>query len=288
MRTDPTKQTSIVIECGKDYILKLKLDRPLVIFDIESTGTNYRTDRIVEIAFIILRPDGSETTERFLVNPEMPIPAEVTKIHGISDADVRDAPTFKALAPKLYALLQDCDLGGYNLIRFDIPMLIEEFLRASINFSLEGRRVVDAQRIFHKNEPRDLTAALAFYCGGTVHVDAHGAVADARATLQVLEGELDRYPDLPRTMVELDAYCSLRETSWVDREGKFKLENGEVIINFGKKKGESLKNLVRTDPGFLRWILKSDFSSDTKDVVRKALESPRGSPLGAGLADQLK
>jgi DNA polymerase-3 subunit epsilon len=212
----------------------------------------------------------------------------VTKIHGISDADVRDAPTFKALAPKLYALLQDCDLGGYNLIRFDIPMLIEEFLRASINFSLEGRRVVDAQRIFHKNEPRDLTAALAFYCGGTVHVDAHGAVADARATLQVLEGELDRYPDLPRTMVELDAYCSLRETSWVDREGKFKLENGEVIINFGKKKGESLKNLVRTDPGFLRWILKSDFSSDTKDVVRKALESPRGSPLGAGLADQLK
>jgi len=268
--------------------LNLKLDRPLAIFDIESTGTNYRTDRIVEIAFIILKPDGSETTEVFRVNPEMPIPAEVTQIHGITDADVRDCPTFKALAQQLYALLQDCDLGGYNLIRFDIPMLIEEFLRASINFSLEGRRIVDAQRIFHKKEPRDLTAALAYYCGGVAHPDAHGAVADARATLQVLEGELERYADLPRTMNELDAYCSLRESSWVDREGKFKLENGEVVINFGKKKGETLKNLARNDPSFLRWMLKSDFSSDTKEIVRKALESPRPSPLGNPLADQLK
>lgn len=268
--------------------MKLKLDRSLAIFDIESTGTNIRTDRIVEIAFIFLRPDGSESTEVFRVNPEMPIPAEATQIHGISDADVRDCPTFKALAPRLFALLQDCDLGGYNLIRFDIPMLIEEFLRASINFSLDGRRIVDAQRIFHKKEPRDLTAALAFYCGGAVHAEAHGAVADARATLQVLEGELDRYPDLPRTLGELDAYCSLRDAAWVDREGKFKLENGEVVINFGKKKGESLKQLARTDPGFLRWMLKSDFSSDTKDIVRKALESSRPNPLGNALADGLK
>ena len=161
-------------------MVKLKLDRPLAIFDIESTGMNPRTDRIVEIAFIFVRPDGGETTEVFRVNPEMPIPPEVTQIHGISDADVRDCPTFKALAPKLLALLEGCDLGGYNLLRFDIPMLIEEFLRASIRFSIEGRRIVDVQRIYHKKEPRDLTAALAFYCGGAVHTDAHGAAADAR------------------------------------------------------------------------------------------------------------
>jgi DNA polymerase-3 subunit epsilon len=267
-------------------MLNVKLDRPLAIFDIEATGTNIRTDRIVELAVVKILPAEGKEVHVFRVNPEMPIPAEAAAIHGITDADVAHCPPFKAVAPKIFRLFDGCDLGGYNVLRYDIPLLQEEFTRASLNFTLEGRRVLDAQRIFHRKEPRDLTAALSFYCG-EMHVDAHGAEADALATLRVIEGQFARYPDLPQTMEDLDAYCNPRDASWVDREGRLKIENGEIVLNFGKKKGESLKALARNDPGFLKWMLKGDFPSDTKEHVRKALSEYRADPIGAMLGDML-
>lgn len=267
-------------------MFKWQLDRPLAVFDIESTGTNPRADRIIELAIVKLLPKGGQQVLTYQVNPGIPIPPEAAAIHGITDADVANKPLFRAIAPELYRELDGCDLGGYNIIRFDIPMLIEEFQRASLNFSLDGRRVIDAQRIFHKREPRDLKAALAFYCN-ELFLDGHRAEADALATLRVLEGQFERYGDLPRDLSELDKYCSVRDPSWVDRDGKLRWAGGEITINFGKKKGEKLRDLARTDPSFLRWILKGDFASDTKEIVAKILEGKRIDPIGAAIGDQL-
>ena len=269
------------------YMHKWQLDRPLAVFDIEATGINPRTDRIIELSIIkLMPPKGEHQLHSFLINPGIPIPPESTVIHGIKDADVADKPLFKTLAPELFRLLDGCDLGGYNIIRFDIPMLIEEFLRASLNFSMDGRRIVDAQRIFHKREPRDLKAALQFYCG-ELFLEGHRAEADALATVRVLEGQFAKYSDLPRNLDDLDKYCDLRDPAWVDRDGKLRWTNGEITINFGKKKGERLTELARVDPGFLKWILKSDFASDTKAIVTKILEGKKIDPIGAGIADQL-
>ncbi len=269
-------------------MFKWQLEKPLIIFDVEATGVNPRADRIIELSAVKLYPDQSRETHTVRINPGIPIPPETTNIHGITDADVADAKPFRDQAPRLFQLFDGCDLGGYNCIRFDVPMLIEEFLRASINFSLDGRRIIDAQRIYHKREPRDLTAALAFYCK-TQLLNAHGAEADALATLQVFEGQFQRYPDLPRDIVTLHKYCDLRDPSWADRDGKLRWVGGAITVNFGKKKGESLVDLAVKDPGFLRWMLKGDFASDTKDFVTKALnnQAPK-SPVGAGLRDQLQ
>ncbi|MEI6165970.1 MAG: 3'-5' exonuclease [bacterium] len=264
-----------------------QLDRPLAVFDIESTGINPRSDRIIELSIVkLLPPKGLQELRTFIVNPGIPIPPESSAIHGITEADVAGKPLFRDLAPEIYRFLEGCDLAGYNIIRFDIPMLIEEFLRASINFSMEGRRMVDAQRIYHKREPRDLKAALQHYCG-ELFLEGHRAEADALATVRVLEGQFNRYPDLPRTMNELDKYCDLRDPSWVDRDGKLRWVNGEIAINFGKKKGEKLSDLSKRDPNFLRWILKSDFASDTKAIVEKILNGEKVSPVGSALTDQL-
>jgi DNA polymerase-3 subunit epsilon len=265
---------------------KWQLERPLAVLDIEATGINPRTDRIIELSIIKIPPKGERRILTYKVNPGMPIPPEATAIHGIKDSDVADAPLFPAIAPAVYKELDGCDLGGYNLIRFDIPMLIEEFLRASITFSMNNRFVVDAQRIFHKKEPRDLKAALAFYCN-EIYLEGHHAEADALATVRVLEGQLSRYSDLPRSIAELDKYCDLRDPSWADRDGKLRWLNGEVTINFGKKKGEKLTDLAAADPGFLKWILRGDFASDTKAIVTKVLQGKRPDPIGTGLGDQL-
>jgi DNA polymerase-3 subunit epsilon len=264
-----------------------QLDRPLAVFDIESTGINPRTDRIIELSIVkLLPPKGMQEVRTFVVNPGIPIPPESTAIHGITEADVAGKPLFRDMAAEIYRFLEGCDLAGYNIIRFDIPMLIEEFLRASINFSMEGRRLVDAQRIYHKREPRDLKAALQHYCG-ELFLEGHRAEADALATVRVLEGQFNRYPDLPRTMNELDKYCDLRDPAWVDRDGKLRWANGEIAINFGKKKGEKLSDLAKRDPNFLRWILKSDFASDTKAIVEKILNGEKITPIGSALNDQL-
>ena len=262
---------------------ELNLERPLAVLDLETTGISPRADRIVEIAAVRITPDGKHQIYRRRVNPGIPIPAEATRIHGISDGDVADCPAFADIAEEVYAFLATCDLAGYNVARFDVPMLIEEFIRAGIDFDADERRVVDVQTIFHKHEPRDLTAALAYYCG-ELHVDAHGAEADTLATARVLEGQLGKYPDLPREVAALDQYCNPRDPDWVDRQGRLKWRDGEIVLNFGRKKGTLLRELVDNDPNFVKWMLRSDFPKDTRRVVSDAAQGRWPSPPGKGRA----
>ena len=252
-------------------MLKMKLDRPIAFFDIEATGISPRADRIVELCIIKIMPDKSHSTHTFRINPQMSIPEDASNIHGILDADVADCPTFPKLAKDILDVLEGCDLGGFNIGRFDIPMLNEEFTRAGMAFGIESRRILDAQRIFHQKEPRNLSAALAFYCG-EMHLDAHGAEPDVIATIKVFEGQLERYPDLPHDMDALDDFCHPRDPAWADKTGRLRWSNGLVALNFGRKKGELLKDLVAKDPGFIKWMLRSDFPKDTREIVQNATE----------------
>ena len=248
----------------------LPLERPLVFFDTETTGTNPRADRIVEIACVKTTPDGAsgEWVRRF--NPGMPIPPVSTSIHGISDADVASAPRFRDCAAELAAFLDGCDLGGYNITGFDLPVLRIEFLRAGVPFDVTQRRIVDAQRIFFAREPRHLSAAARFYCQSD-HDGAHGALADARMTLRVLAGQLERYADIPRTVAELhDLFCAGVDQD-MDPEGRFRMVQGEPTVNFGKNRGRTLRDMSREEPGFFRWILKGDFSEHVKAIAKKYL-----------------
>ncbi len=248
----------------------LPLERPLVVFDTETTGTNSRSDRIVEIACVKIHPDGRREDWERRLNPGIPIPAASTAIHGISDADVASAPRFRDVAAELAAYLAGCDLAGYNIAGFDLPVLRAEFLRAGVAFEVTDRRLVDAQRIFFAREPRHLAAAARFYCQSD-HDGAHGARADAEMTLRVLVGQLERYAELPRSVAELhDQFCAGIDQD-IDPEGRFRLVNGEPTVNFGKNRGRLLKDISREEPGFLRWILKGDFSEPVKSVARKYL-----------------
>jgi len=249
----------------------LTLQRPLAFIDIEATGTSPRGDRIVELAIVKLMPNGERRTRVFRVNPRMPIPPEAIAIHGITDADVADAPAFPAIANDVLALLADCDIGGYNIARYDIPMLEEEFLRAGLKFNTDDIRIVDAQRIYHRKEPRDLTAAVRFFCGEALE-NAHGAEADAVASLDVLLAELDRYPDLPTNVEGLDAYCNPRDPAWVDRIGRLKWQDGEIVLNFRRKKGLTLRRMIAEEPSFIRWMLRSDFPRDVKQILTDAMD----------------
>lgn len=249
--------------------LPLKLTRPLAVFDIESTGASPRGDRIIDLAITLIFPDGRRESHTFRVNPEMPIPEDSSRIHGIHDADVAGCPTFRDIAPRLSELLADCDLAGYNMVRFDLVMLTEEFQRAGITFNVEGRRLIDAQRVFHRREPRDLSAALAFYCG-EMHLGAHGAEADVLATIRVLEGQYERYPDLPDDVDALHEYCNPKRPGWVDQSGRLRWEGSEVVLNFGRKKGVPLRGVIRSEPDFIKWMLKSDFPADTRRIVEDA------------------
>ena len=252
-------------------MMTLKLERPIVFFDIESTGLNRKTDRIVDLAMIKIHPDGSRISVVFRVDPEMPISEEATRVHGITNEDVKGCKTFRQVAPDVAAFLEGCDLAGYNLIQFDIPMLEEEFRRAGVVISLKNCRIVDAQKIFHRMEPRDLTAALAFYCGEE-HTGAHGALADVEATIKVLEGQLARYSELPENVSQLADFCMPKEADTLDREGKLRWgPDGEVQINFGQNKGKSLRFLAEKDKSYLNWILNKDFPEDVKNVVRNAV-----------------
>jgi DNA polymerase-3 subunit epsilon len=233
---------------------RLKLSKPLAILDLETTGTTTSQDRIVEIAILTIEPDGKETPYRTLVNPGIPIPPEATKVHGIDDDDVKDCPTFNELAVKLYQILEESDLAGFNLIRFDLPMLQTEFARTKVKFSLENRRIIDACHIFHKKEPRDLAAALKFFCDEE-HTEAHSAMTDVRACWKVLAAQVSRYKDL-----SLDL-----------QERKFDWRHNEATFAFGKHRGSSLKDIAKREPDFLAWMLRSDFEPETKAIVEKAL-----------------
>ncbi|MCO5061020.1 MAG: exonuclease domain-containing protein [Kiritimatiellae bacterium] len=256
----------------------VQTDRPIAFFDIESTGINIYEDRIIDLAIVLVHPDGRREEHTYRVNPGRPIPVEASRVHGIYDDDVKDCPTFDAVARNVAAVLENADLGGYNIARFDVPLLEREMERAGVPFSGSGRRIVDAQRIFHRREPRDLTAALKFYTG-KAHDGAHGALADVLATLDVLEGQYKRYEDLPRPIGDLHEYCNPKDPTWVDSTGRLKWVNGEVTINFGsKQRGKKLRDIVKFEPGFLRWMLDQNFPRDTMDIVGDALKGKFPSP----------
>jgi DNA polymerase-3 subunit epsilon len=248
----------------------LPLDRPLVFFDTETTGTNPRSDRIIEIACVKVLPGGRREEFVRRVHPGVPIPAASSAIHGIRDADVVQLPCFRDIALDLAAFLDGADLAGYNITGFDLPVLRSEFLRAGIPFEIADRRLVDAQRIFFAREPRHLSAAARFYCQAD-HAGAHGALADAEMTLRVLAGQLERYAELPRSVTQLhELFCAGLDQD-IDPEGRIRLVNGEPTINFGKNRGRLLRDISREEPGFLRWIIKGDFSEPVKQIARKYL-----------------
>lgn len=249
----------------------IKIDRPLCFLDIEATGVTPRADRIIELAIVKIAPDGSETAKEWLLNPEVPIPIETVAIHGITDEIVTNCPRFADAALEIRAFIGDADLGGFNLTRFDIPMLCEEFARAGVAFEAESRRILDAQKIFHAREPRNLAAALAFYCGRE-HTDAHGAAADTRATIDVVIGQFKRYTDLPADLEALDRLFNPRDPFNADRAGRFRWIDGRLTVNFGKKKGTLVEDLIKNDPGFLKWIARSDFPLETRTIAENALK----------------
>ena len=255
----------------------LNLTEPLIVFDIESTGVSPRRDRIIELAAVRLSPDGKEETKTWLFNPTVPIPPETTAIHGITDEIVRDCPTFADRAREVFDFFRGAALSGFNADRFDIPCLEEEFARVGINFGANQRRHVDVQRIYHRKEPRDLTAAVRFYLGRD-HEGAHGAEADAQATLAVLKAQLERYADLPRDVAALDEYLVPRDPLNADRNGLLRWKDGALTVNFGKKKGESLTRLMMNEPNYLKWIVKGDFDTDVRMIVRDLLENGRLPP----------
>lgn len=254
----------------------IQLTRPLAIFDLETTGTNITKDRIVEIAIIKLHPDGSETSYCKRVNPEMPIPAEVSAIHGIYDKDVVNEPTIKDLAQEIMDFIVDSDLGGYNSNKFDIPVLAEELMRAGIEVDFEQRKFVDVQNIFHKMEQRTLSAAYQFYCGQTLE-NAHSALYDTRATLEVLKSQLERYPNLQKDVPSLAEFSRAGNMDLLDFAGRIALnEKGEAVYNFGKHKGKTVKEVMRIEPGYYGWMLDADFPLYTKQVLRKEMEKIKG------------
>jgi len=247
--------------------MKLNLKNPLVFFDLETTGTNINVDRIVEICYLKVYPNGNEESRTMRINPEMHIPQEATDVHGIHDEDVRDCPTFKEVARSIAHELEGCDLAGFNSNRFDIPVLAEEFLRAGVDVDLSRRKFIDVQVIFHKMEQRTLSAAYKFYCGKNLE-DAHTAEADTRATYEVLMAQLDRYPDLKNDITFLSEYSSFNRN--VDFAGRMVYnDSGVEVFNFGKYRGMSVAEVLKKDPGYYSWILSSDFTLNTKAMLTK-------------------
>jgi len=246
----------------------LVLQKPLAILDLETTGTDPQTDRIVEIGILKVLPDGRTEHRNYRVNPGIPIPPEATAIHGIADADVANEPRFAQLVANLLTFLEHCDLCGFNLKRFDLRVLYVEFNRASQPLSLEGRAILDPMEIFHAREPRDLAGAVRFYCGRE-HEGAHAAFTDVLATAEVLDAMLYRYADLPRTVAALDQH--LKNPNAVDSAGNFVRVAGEIRFAFGKHRGQPLDAIARMKPEYLQWMLTQDFFDDAKAVVKEAL-----------------
>ena len=240
--------------------MELQLQRPLVVFDLESTGLNPHYDRIVEIAALKVWPDGRQEHYEKRVNPERPIPPRVVRIHGISNQDVAGAPTFREIAGEICGLLHGSDLAGFGILQFDIPLLTAELKRVGVELDTSDVRVVDSKVIYHKREPRTLSAALEFYCNEE-HTDAHGA----------MEGQLQKYPDLAHRVDELDAYCNPQDQDDIDPDGKLRWSDDEVILDFGQKKGIPLRQMAHQEPQYLEWMLRKDFSDDVKDIVQDAL-----------------
>ncbi|HOU01324.1 MAG: 3'-5' exonuclease [Bacteroidales bacterium] len=245
--------------------MELKLKRPIVFIDLETTGINVSSDRIVEISALKIHPNGKEQWLNTRVNPEMPIPEKATEIHGISDKDVAGSPTFKEIAKNIAVFLEGCDLAGYNAIKFDIPVLAEEFLRVNLDFNFRKRRYVDPQVIFYKKEQRTLAAAYQFYCKKTLE-NAHSAQADTSATYEVLKAQLDTYSDLENDVEKLSAFSAFNEN--VDFAGRIIMnEKGVEVFNFGKHKGRPVEDVFKEDPAYYSWMMNGDFPLYTKKVL---------------------
>ncbi|MFA6658875.1 MAG: 3'-5' exonuclease [Victivallaceae bacterium] len=250
---------------------ELDIKRPIIFFDLETTGTNIIRDRIVEISVVKIFPDGAKESYTRLVNPEMPIPQASSAIHGITDADVVGKPIFGEIAPRLLEYFEGCDIGGYNIIKFDIPLLINEFTRVGIEFKTDGRKIIDAYNIFCKLYPRSLSAAYTFFCGKTLGEDAHSAEADVLATIDVLFGEITKHPEIGNTAEALHQYSDNSDPDSIDANGRFKWSGDYVVVCFSKYSGMKLQDLAVSEPGFLKWIIKSDFPDDVKKIAQDAL-----------------
>lgn len=248
--------------------MKLQLTRPIAFIDLETTGINITTDRIVELAIVKISPDGSKIVKRKLINPLMPIPASSSAIHGITDEMVKDAPSFKQIANEIKQFIEGADLGGYNSNRFDIPMLLEEFLRAGIEYTVDGKKLVDVQKIFHMMEQRTLSAAYKFYCSKTLE-GAHGAEADATATWEVLEAQLERYPQIGDSVESIVKFTG--EDDIVDFARRFVKEKGIEVFNFGKHKGKPVTQVLKEEPQYYDWMMKGDFPINTKQKLTEML-----------------
>lgn len=256
----------------------LNLNRPLVFFDLETTGVHVGSDRIVQICLLKIMPDQSESVRNYLINPEMPIPPGTTAIHGITDADVRDKPTFRMMAGEIAAFIGNADLAGYNSNKFDVPLLVEEFLRAEVDFELKNRNLIDVQNIFHKMEQRTLKAAYRFYCSKELE-NAHDAEADTRATMEVFKAQIERYKDTEYddpsgrkskpvvNNMEALATFSLAHPK-ADLVGHIGLDTeGMEVFNFGKHRGKPVEEVFRKEPSYYDWMMQGDFPRSTKKVI---------------------
>ncbi len=248
--------------------MKLNLKNPLVFFDLETTGVNINNDRIVEICYLKVYPNGNEESKTMRINPEMHIPEQSSAVHGIYDEDVADCPTFKEVAKQIARDIEGCDLAGFNSNRFDVPLLAEEFLRAGVDIDMSRRKFIDVQVIYHKLEQRTLSAAYKFYCDKNLE-GAHTAEADTRATYEVLKAQLDRYPEaLQNDMGFLSEYSSF--TRNVDFAGRMVYNEQNIpVFNFGKYKGQPVEEVLRKDPGYYSWMLQGDFTLNTKQMLTR-------------------
>ncbi len=258
--------------------MNLQLNRPIAFIDLETTGLSISADRIVEICILKVNVNGEKQIKTQRINPTIPIPAEVTAIHGISNEDVKDMPTFKQLAGELAHFLQNCDVAGYNSNRFDVPLLIEEFLRAEVDFDFKNRRFIDVQNIFHKMEPRNLAAAFKFYCGKEL-INAHSAEADTVATYEILLAQLEKYNDVEYKDKDgnssipiknnVEALCKFSfDSKNIDFVGFITLNDKQVeTFSFGKHKGKSVEDVFKQEPSYYDWMMKSEFPLLTKNVI---------------------
>ena len=253
--------------------MNLALTNPIAVFDLETTGVNTSTDRIVEISIHKVFPNGKSETRTHRVNPGIPIPEKTTAIHGIATEDVANEPMFKDLAPNLYIFLSDCDLAGFNSNRFDVPLLVEEFHRAGYDFDVTNRNLVDVQNIFHKKEQRTLVAAYQFYCGKDL-TNAHSAEADTLATYEILEAQLAKYTDLKRDPKSLNDFTRMHNA--VDLAGRFVKNDDDVtVFNFGKHKGKPASEVLKAEPSYYGWMMNGDFSQNTKKVLKQIRDNAK-------------
>lgn len=254
--------------------MNLNLKTPIAFFDLESTGINISTDRIVEISILKVHPNGRQEIKTSLINPTIPIPVESSAIHGIYDKDVKDSPTFKTLSRELHQFLEGADLAGFNVLKFDIPLLVEEFLRSGIDFDIEKRNILDSQKIFHMMEKRNLSAAYKFYCGKSLE-NAHSAEADTIASYEVFKAQMEKYEgdeaeDLQGNKLgvfqnDMKKIHNLLNEKMVDLAGRFIFnDKGEECFNFGKHKGKTIENVLKEEPSYYEWMMKGDFPLDTK------------------------